>query len=102
MPEPFHADAEASMRRFLAFTVDGGLYALPAEEVSEVIRVPAVARVPQGPNSLIGLANLRGAVLPLASARALLGRPDGHAPAGARAIVLDGAQPAAVEVDSVV
>ena len=43
------------------------VYALPAEEVAEIIRMPAVARVPQAPKGLLGLANLRGAVLPVAS-----------------------------------
>ena len=55
--------------RFLTFRVDGELYALPANEVAEIIRLPAVARVPQAPKGLLGLANLRGSVLPVASAR---------------------------------
>ena len=42
--------------------------------VAEVIRVPAVARIPQGPPALLGLANLRGSVLPVAGLRELLGR----------------------------
>ena len=59
--------------RFLTFRVDGELYALPASQVAEVIRLPAVARVPQAPKGLLGLANLRGTVLPVASLRGLLG-----------------------------
>ena len=59
--------------RFLTFRIDGQLYALPAEQVAEVIRLPAVARVPQAPKGLLGLANLRGTVLPVASLRGLLG-----------------------------
>jgi purine-binding chemotaxis protein CheW len=88
-------------RRFLTFRVDQRLYALPAEEVSEVIRLPAVARVPQSPKSLLGVANLRGSVLPVASLRALLGGEEGIASADARAIVLDGAAPVALAVDTV-
>jgi purine-binding chemotaxis protein CheW len=34
--------------RFLTFRANGQLYALPAEQVSEVIRMPAVARVQAG------------------------------------------------------
>ena len=59
-------------RRFLVFQLAGRVYALPAETVAEVIRVPATARVPQAPRALIGVANLRGAVLPVVSLRALL------------------------------
>jgi purine-binding chemotaxis protein CheW len=88
-------------RRYLTFRVDQRLYALPAEEVSEVIRIPPVAKVPQSPRGLLGVANLRGAVLPVASLRALLGHADGGDGASARAIVLDGAAPVAVAVDAV-
>ena len=86
--------------RFLTFRVNGELYALPANQVAEVIRVPGVARVPQAPKGLLGLANLRGDVLPVASARGLLGA-DEAAEATTRAIVLDGAAPVALAVDAV-
>src|SRR5437870_5571344 len=91
----------AVQRRFLTFRVDSRLYALPAEEVSEVIRTPAVARVPQGPASLLGLANLRGAVLPVATARGLLGKAERATAATDRTIVLDGGAPAALAVDAI-
>ncbi len=76
-------------------------YALPAEEVSEVIRTPAVARVPQGPKSLLGIANLRGSAIPVASLRGLLGRALAETHAGSPAIVLAGAAPVALAVDFV-
>ncbi len=85
---------------FLTFRIDRQLYALPAADVAEIIRVPAVARLPQSPPGLLGMANLRGSVLPVASLRGLLGRD--AAPAGAgRAIVLDGAAPIALVVDAI-
>lgn len=92
---------DGGVRRFLTFFVDQRLYALPAEEVSEVIRIPAAARVPHSPKGLLGMANLRGTILPLASARALLGREAAGASSAARAIVLDGAAPVALAVDRV-
>jgi purine-binding chemotaxis protein CheW len=89
-------------RRFLTFRLAERLYALPAESVAEVIRVPAVARVPQSPPALLGLANLRGAVLPLVSVRQLIGVADSaERTDAAKAIVLDGAAPLALSVDSV-
>ncbi|HEY3518103.1 MAG TPA: chemotaxis protein CheW [Gammaproteobacteria bacterium] len=66
------AAAEAVPRRFLTFRLDASLYALPSELVLEVIHVPAVARVPHSPTALLGVANLRGTVLPLVGLRALL------------------------------
>lgn len=88
----------AATRRFLTFRVEDRLYALAAEEVAEVIRMPALARVPHAPKGLLGVANLRGAVLPVAGLRGLLGRPEALA---TRALVLDGAAPVALAVDTV-
>jgi purine-binding chemotaxis protein CheW len=98
------ADEEESRsaegRRYLTFRMADRLYALPAESVAEVIRIPSLARVPQAPKALLGVANLRGAVLPLASLRALLGLEENGGNAS-RAIVLDGEAPFAITVDSV-
>ncbi|HEY6641371.1 chemotaxis protein CheW [Povalibacter sp.] len=87
--------------RFLTFRAGAQLYALRCEDVSEVIRVPAIARIPQGPAALLGVANLRGSVLPVASLRELLGKPVAAESPGARAIVLDVGAPVALVVDSV-
>jgi purine-binding chemotaxis protein CheW len=89
--------------RFLTFRGNGQLYALAAQQVAEVIHLPALARVPQAPRGLLGLANLRGSVLPVASLRGLLGQDEGEAlaPGMSRAIVLDAAAPMALAVDSI-
>ena len=87
--------------RYLTFRVDDELYALPSRDVREVIRVPDLARVPQGPPALLGIANLRGSVLPVAGLRELLGRNSVTSTSYARAIVLDVGAPVAVAVDSV-
>lgn len=87
--------------RFLTFRVGGSLYALPGEDVSEIIRVPAVARLPHSPKSLMGLANLRGSVLPMIDLRCLLGRGRFEPTDGARGIVWAGSVPVALAVDTV-
>ncbi|HEY8005175.1 MAG TPA: chemotaxis protein CheW [Phenylobacterium sp.] len=92
---------EASRLRFLTFRVDERLYALPADQVAEVIHTPRVARVPQAPSSLLGLANLRGRVLPVATARGLLGKAERASAASDRTIVLDGGAPVALAVDGI-
>jgi purine-binding chemotaxis protein CheW len=88
----------AGSRRFLTFRVGKRLYALPAEWVIEVIRIPLVARVPQAPKALLGVANLRGAVLPLVGLRLLLGMDES---AASHAIVCDDGAPVAIAVDAV-
>jgi purine-binding chemotaxis protein CheW len=92
------AQTSGASKRFLTFRLDGRLYALPAEDVAEVIRVPQVAKIPHAPMALLGVANLRGTVLPLASLRTLLGKENADA---TRAIVLDGTSLAAIAVDSI-
>jgi purine-binding chemotaxis protein CheW len=90
------------VNRFLTFWLDEQLYALRAEDVSELIRVPELARVPQGPPALLGIANLRGSVLPIAGLREILGAKTKAARLPTeRAIVLDVGAPVAVVVDSV-
>jgi purine-binding chemotaxis protein CheW len=92
---------ESADERFLTFKSEGRFYALPAASVSEVARMPPLARVPQAPRSLLGLVNLRGSVLPVASVRALLGREDIATTHASRLIVLEGASPVALAVDEV-
>lgn len=86
---------------FLTFRMGDRLYALPADSVSEVIRTPPVARVPQAPRCLLGVANLRGTVLPIASLRGLLGRDEIAASTTSRSIVLGGGAPVGLVVDAV-
>ena len=94
--------ASKAVTRFLTFAVDERRFALPADQVSEVIQVPPAARVPQAPPALIGIANLRGTVLPVVDLAELLSMPrkrDGAQ--GGKAIVTDGAAPTALVVDRV-
>ena len=93
--------ADTASTRFLTFRIDAQLYALRSDEVSEVIRVPVVARIPQAPSALLGLANLRGSVLPVAGLRELLKKPAAADSESTRAIVLDIGAPVALVVDSV-
>ena len=76
--------------RFLTFRINQRLYALPASEIAEVIRIPPIARIPQSPKGLLGVANLRGSVLPVASLRGLLGHQESEEQRTERAIVLAG------------
>ena len=87
--------------RFLTFRSEGRLYAVAADKVAEVVRMTALARVPQAPKSLLGLANLRGTVVPVAGLRSLMGRAEVAASAGSRLVVLGGATPVALAVDEV-
>jgi purine-binding chemotaxis protein CheW len=95
-----HHDAERSAR-YLTFRSEGRLYAVIADKVSEVVRMSPLARVPQAPKSLLGLANLRGMVVPVAGVRSLLGRIEIAVSDRSRLVVLGGATPVALAVDEV-
>jgi purine-binding chemotaxis protein CheW len=95
-PQPA-ASTESAARSFLTFRVGDRLYALPADDVAEVMHTPQFVRVPYAPKALIGLANLRGVVLPLVSLRGLVGL-DEAPERSTRAVLLKGA---ALAVDSV-
>jgi purine-binding chemotaxis protein CheW len=96
-PAPMTSD----LRGFIAFRVGAQSYALPADLVSEVIRPPTIARVPHSPRGLLGIASLRGSVLPVASLPGLLGAPPQDATARSRVLVLRRAPPLGLAVDAV-
>ena len=99
MPEPLAVERFAT-RSFLTFRLDQRLYALRAEEVAEVVIMPAIARVPLSPPALLGIANLRGSVVPIVSLRGLLGRTESALDSKAKVIVLNVGAPIAVVVDT--
>jgi len=60
-------------------------YALPADQVKEVVAAPAVTPLPTAPAAVLGLVNLRGDVLPLFDAGRLVGS---RSPAGAEFVMV--------------
>lgn len=82
----------------LTISVAGEQLAIPASEVAEVIRNPAVTRVPLSPPGLLGVANLRGTVIPIVSMATLLGRTS-VASTARRVVVVGKASPIGLTVD---
>lgn len=67
------AEAEDEVA-LLTFELTGQTYALPLEEVSEVLTLPdQLAAIAQSDDAVIGVHNLRGRLLPVVSLRRLLG-----------------------------
>jgi purine-binding chemotaxis protein CheW len=97
--QPDHAPADD--QRFVIFRVADALLGFRLAAVGEIVRVPALARMPLAPASLLGLANLRGAVLPVVSTRQLLGLSDAPADEAMRIIVIDHGAPVGFLVDRV-
>ncbi len=79
----------------------GDCLALPAADVMEIIRPPVTTRVPHSPPNLLGLANVRGAVLPIISLTGLLGNEHSTASAATRVVVVKGRTNVGLLVDEV-
>jgi purine-binding chemotaxis protein CheW len=87
--------------QFVTFVVADDHFAVPMAPVQEIIRVPTVARLPLAPASLLGLANLRGKVLPIVSLRHVFGMAEIDATDATRALVIDLGTPIGFVVDRV-
>ncbi len=86
-------------RQFVIFHSAGEMFAVPLAEVKEIIRVPDVVRMPLSPPALLGLANLRGTVLPVLDLRRLFNLPEVAVDDASRVVVLDQGQPVGLMVD---
>ncbi len=64
-----------TLRRVCLITLGGELYAIELRSVREVFEVESVTPVPGMPSALVGVANLRGVVIPLVDLRLMLGLP---------------------------
>jgi len=70
----------------LVFETGGRKWALPQRWVVEVMRLPRLMRIPNAPEGLVGMVNLRGTLVPVLGAAALLGLNAG--PGGEPAVVV--------------
>ena len=93
-----HVDSEA--RQFVTFQIMQDVFGVPLGEVQEIIRMPDVVQVPLSPPALEGIANLRGAVLPITSLRRVFGTEDAPHDDATRVVVVNhGGAPVGFVVD---
>ncbi len=57
----------------LLLPVDKEFYSLPVQSFREVVSRPRITRLPASPESVLGLINVRGEIIPLFDVAALLG-----------------------------
>ena len=74
--------------QFVTFQLRGGVFALALAEVQEIIRMPALVHVPLSPPGLLGLANLRGTVMPVTGLREIFGYPAAERDESNRVVVI--------------
>ena len=93
------AKVAGAARQYVIFFVDGEAFAVALSEVKEIIRMPGLVRLPLSPASIEGLANLRGSVLPIVSARRMFGQEDIPHDDATRVVILDQGRPVGLVVD---
>lgn len=99
--EAVAGDAGAEGGRFVVFGLANEALGFRLDHVVEIIRLPGLVHMPLAPASLLGLANLRGTVLPVVSLRRLLGLPEAAADEAARVIVIEHGSAVGFAVDRI-
>lgn len=94
-------ETDSGMRQFVSFYLGRECFAFPIGLVKEIIRVPSTIAVPMTPPALIGLANLRGAVLPVLDFRLALGLETGDRQETSRVVVINTGHSVGLLVDRV-
>lgn len=94
-------DAVTGIRQYVIFLVEGEVFAVDMEPIQEIIRMPAIVRVPLAPVSMQGLFNLRAKVLPIMSLRCMLGFARQEHCDSTRVLIIGSEQPLGFIVDRV-
>jgi len=86
----------------VTFSVDGEEYGIDISSVQEIIRVSQITAVPNAPDFVRGVINLRGKVIPVLNLRKRLELPDGVLTKNSRIMVVEcGARVLGLLVDGV-
>jgi purine-binding chemotaxis protein CheW len=72
-PEPPEVDVVEGFDRILLFSVDGQRYGLPIGAVQEIQQIVALSEIPDDGGGVVGVINLRGAMVPVMDLRLMLG-----------------------------
>jgi purine-binding chemotaxis protein CheW len=95
------ADSQPAIRACL-FMLAGSQFAVDVRSAREVAVFDEITVVPRAPAPLIGVANLRGTVIPIVDVRPLLGLPVQRLGRSLRTLIVrDGAVQVALAVESV-
>lgn len=100
-PPGDHGGEHTTFDQFVTFYTAEECFAFPMRSVLEIIRVPRTIQVPLSPPSLVGLANLRGSVLPVLDLRSILSLPSQEYEDATRVVVVDSGRPIGLVVDRV-
>lgn len=89
LSQSLETTAKKDVQRVLVFSLGQENYAIDVAEAREVFRPERITRVPNTPDFITGLANLRGQLIPLIDIRHLIGLPTNEMSKETRAIMTD-------------
>jgi len=101
MPSTDPLISSPSPDEHLSFIVGSESYAIPLEKVDEVIRMQRITPIPDTPEWVRGVINLRGTIVPVIDLREQLGMEPRADEARTCILVLHGDSPIGLAVDSV-
>jgi purine-binding chemotaxis protein CheW len=81
--------ADADEAQYVTFAIDKETFAVPVVLVREILDYAAPFRIPNGPDYLLGLTEVRGRGVPIVDLRRRLGLPPVEPTANTRILVLD-------------
>ncbi|HEY8936737.1 MAG TPA: chemotaxis protein CheW [Cyclobacteriaceae bacterium] len=80
---------ESTSSAYLTFMLGDEKFAIPVSSVQEIVELDYVTKVPQTPDYMLGIINLRGKILPLLDTRLKLGLPSTERTKKNRILILD-------------
>jgi purine-binding chemotaxis protein CheW len=83
------AQGDGPVLQFVGFRLDDEDYAIAITKIQEIILMKPITRLPQAPDYIEGLINLRGAVIPVVSLRKRFGLPAREVDDETRTIVVN-------------
>jgi len=101
MPAENEGVVAANTTQFVTFICGEEVFAVEMKLVQEIVRIPEIVRVPLAPQTLEGLINLRGTIIPVVSLQNLFNLDFSGQDENRRIIVLSLEQPVGCIVDRV-
>ena len=62
--------------QYLSFLLDGELFGIAMEQIAEIITIQSITYIPEMPNFIKGVTNLRGQIIPVMDLRLRLDKPE--------------------------
>ncbi|MEM1166745.1 MAG: chemotaxis protein CheW [Planctomycetota bacterium] len=88
-PPALENDTAADLLQLVTFVVGGEEYAVPILSVHEINRMLEFTRVPQAPEFVEGVINLRGRIIPVVDLRLRFGLPEQEKTSDNRIVVVE-------------